>query len=77
MKVLDEFKRSKSPFPVEWAFATLYTGLGEKDQALYWLEKAFDERFVVFASIKTDPVFDSLRSDPRFADLLKRSGLAS
>jgi tetratricopeptide (TPR) repeat protein len=77
LKVLAEFKRSKSPFSESWAFATLYTALGEKDQALHWLEKSFDERFVVFASIKTDPVFDSLRSDPRFADLLKRSGLAS
>jgi TolB-like protein/Tfp pilus assembly protein PilF len=72
-KVLDECQRSKSAPP--WALATLYTGLGEKDQAFAWLDKAAEERFVILASIKADPVFDSLRSDPRYAALLRRMGL--
>ncbi|HSE38713.1 MAG TPA: tetratricopeptide repeat protein, partial [Blastocatellia bacterium] len=73
-KVLDEYKRSESP--ASWALATLYAGLEDRDQAFAWLEKAAEERFVVLASLKVDPVFDSLRSDPRFDKLLRRMGLA-
>jgi eukaryotic-like serine/threonine-protein kinase len=60
---------------VPWSMAAVYTALGEKDQAFAWLEKAFEERFGVLASLKADPVFDSLRSDPRYAALLRRMGL--
>jgi hypothetical protein len=73
-KVLDEYRRSKSP--KAWALATLYAGLGDRDQAFAWLEKAAEERFVVLASLKVDPVFDSLHSDPRFAKLLRRMRLS-
>ncbi len=52
----------------------IYVGLGEKDKAFEWLEKAYEDRSIgsSFAGIKVDPVFDPLRSDPRFADLLRR-----
>ena len=56
----------------------IYVGLGEKDKAFEWLEKSYEERFVVgegSTDIKVDPVFDPLRSDPRFADLLRRMNL--
>jgi eukaryotic-like serine/threonine-protein kinase len=49
--------------------------LGEKDQAFAWLEKACKEKSGFLPGIKAVPVFDSLRSDPRYADLLKRMGL--
>src|SRR5712692_5208463 len=55
--------------------AMIYVGMGEKDKAFEWLEKSYEERYVVgdgTADIKVDPVFDSLRSDPRFQDLLRR-----
>ncbi|MFI5058394.1 MAG: protein kinase [Candidatus Acidiferrales bacterium] len=52
-----------------------YALLGEKDQAFSWLEKAFREKSGFLPYIKTSPYFDSLRSDPRYADLLKRMGL--
>jgi TolB-like protein/DNA-binding winged helix-turn-helix (wHTH) protein/Tfp pilus assembly protein PilF len=53
--------------------AMVYAGLGEKDQAMIWLEKAYAERFN--PSILTRPAFDPLRSDTRFQDLLRRIGL--
>jgi hypothetical protein len=49
--------------------------LGEKDQAFAWLEKAHQDRSGIFFQLKMDPVNDPLRSDPRFADLLRRAGL--
>jgi eukaryotic-like serine/threonine-protein kinase len=53
-----------------------YALLGEKDQAFTWLEKAYAEKSGFLGSnLKLHPYFDSLRSDPRYADLLKRMGL--
>ncbi len=49
--------------------------LGEKDHAFSLLEKAYREKSGFLPYIKSSPVFDSLRSDPRHADLLKRMGL--
>jgi Tfp pilus assembly protein PilF len=49
--------------------------LDEKDLAFSWLEKAFAEKSGFLLYIKNHPFFDSLRSDPRYADLLKRMGL--
>ena len=51
----------------------MYVGLGEKDQAMKWLEKAYEERFN--PSILLRPAFDPLRSDPRFQNLVHRIGL--
>lgn len=57
--------------------AFIYIGLGQKDQAFEWLQKSYDARspWLVFG-LKHDPRYDSLRSDPRFADLLRRLNLA-
>ncbi|HMB28515.1 MAG TPA: tetratricopeptide repeat protein, partial [Blastocatellia bacterium] len=55
--------------------AELYTRLGEKDSALVWLERAYQERDDRLVALKAGPRFDELRSDPRFADLLRRMGL--
>jgi TolB-like protein/Tfp pilus assembly protein PilF len=56
-------------------FAAVYAGLREKDQAFAWLEKDFQARSGLLAWSRWTPPFDSLRSDPRFADLLRRMGL--
>jgi len=77
-KILDELKeaskqRDVSPF----SFALIYMGLGDKDQAFEWLNKTFDENPYRIAFIKVNPRFDSLRSDPRFTDLLRRMKLAA
>ncbi len=50
-----------------------YARLGNKDQAFQWLERAWNER-TQWAYLKVHPGWDGLRSDPRFADLLRRIG---
>ncbi|PYS53707.1 MAG: hypothetical protein DMF76_27770 [Acidobacteria bacterium] len=56
-------------------FALIYAALGDKDQAFAWLDKSIDEHDLVTARLKVDQRFDNLRSDPRFAELVKRVGL--
>ena len=53
--------------------ALIYVGLGDNDQAMMWLEKAYEARFN--PSILLRPAWDPLRSDARFKDLLRRIGL--
>jgi len=61
--------------PINFAF--IYAGLGEKDQAFAWLEKVYqDHDGAWLGEVKVGPMFDSLRSDPRFTDLLRRVKLA-
>ena len=55
--------------------AAVYVGLGDQDQAFEWLEKDFQARNGKLAEIRWQMQFDSLRTDPRFNDLLKRMGL--
>jgi hypothetical protein len=57
-------------------FATIYALLGDKDQALQWLEKAYDEHSTYLNFLKGQPIWDDLRSDPRFTELLRRMNLA-
>ena len=55
--------------------AVVYLGLGEHDEALAWLEKAYQDHDVRLSFLKVDPKWNPLRSDARFAMLLKRIGL--
>jgi serine/threonine protein kinase/tetratricopeptide (TPR) repeat protein len=57
--------------------AMVYTGLGDKDQAFAWLEKDLQTRSGLLPYVRWDPFFEPLRSDPRFANLMKRIGLKS
>ncbi|MCM3874021.1 MAG: winged helix-turn-helix domain-containing protein [Pyrinomonadaceae bacterium] len=75
-KVLGELldlqgRRYVSPYTI----AAIHAGLGEKDQAFKWLDKAEEERDIWLMNLKVDPVFKTLRSDPRFPDLLVRTRL--
>lgn len=68
---LNTFKTDCFPALV---LAEIYIGLGDKERAFEWLHKAIDQKdWVLF--LKSDPLFDSLRPDPRFAVLLKRMNL--
>jgi hypothetical protein len=58
------------------AIALIHAGLGEQEQAFAWLDKAYTERSSGLVFLKVEPRFDSLRADPRFADLLRRMKLA-
>ena len=53
----------------------IYLGLNEKNKTFKYLQRAFDERNAWLVYLNTNPVFDSLRSDVRFDELLKRLGL--
>ena len=76
-KVLDKLNEiSKQRYVSAVWRAKIYSGLQEKDKAFEWLEKAYQDRSIVSTGfIKTSPIFDPLRSDPRFADLLRRTNL--
>jgi eukaryotic-like serine/threonine-protein kinase len=75
-KVLDQLaERSKQEYVTTAASAIIYAGLGEKDKAFEWLEKGYEDRSIVTSVIKVDPIWDPLRSDPRFQDLLRRMNL--
>lgn len=51
-------------------------GMGEKAEAFKWLDRMFEERAIGVGALKVDPCYDSLRSDPRFAGLLRRARFA-
>ena len=58
------------------AFVNAYLGMGDNEQAFYWLEQAYKEQSNILQFLRTHPYFDPIRSDPRFADLVRRVGLA-
>ncbi len=69
-------KLSKQKYVSPYDTAIVCAGLGDKDQAFQWLEKAYQERTAVLVHVKWEPRFESLHSDPRFQNLLSRIGLA-
>ncbi len=76
-KLLDALKeRSAREYVDPGLIALIYTSLGEKDQAFEWLEKAYQARSSWMTWLKVEPKFDSLRSDPRFTDLMRRVGIS-
>ncbi len=72
-KVLAELNdRSKHPYVSSYLIASIYAGLGDKDKAFASLEKAYEDRSWYMTHLKLDPELESLHSDPRFADLVRR-----
>jgi len=69
------FQRSQKSYVSAFDVATIYAGLGEKDKAFTWLDKAAAERSSFLIYSKWEPRLDPLRSDPRFERLLTRVGL--
>ncbi len=76
LKTLAQMKEiSKERYVPAYVFALIYLGLGNKDQAFQWLEKSYQDREANLCFFKIDPQMKSLRSDPRFSDLVRRIGL--
>ncbi|HSE98863.1 MAG TPA: tetratricopeptide repeat protein, partial [Blastocatellia bacterium] len=75
-EILGESKKIHKRDP-RWCYsiAIIYEGLGQKEQAFEWLEKDYDNKGANLALLKVEPMLDSLRTDPRFDELLKRIGL--
>jgi serine/threonine protein kinase/tetratricopeptide (TPR) repeat protein len=63
---------SKQKYVSAYHIAAIYVGLKDKDQAFNWLNKAFQDRADWMVNLKVDPRFESLRSDPRFGELLRQ-----
>jgi tetratricopeptide (TPR) repeat protein len=76
LRLLSDLKRRrKAGYIPAAAFVNAYLGLGDHEQAFYWLEQAYKEQSNILQFVKTHPYFDPIRSDPRFADLVHRVGL--
>jgi len=73
MLLSDLKKRSSPSASLASQIAIVYAALGDRDQAMAWLEKGYEERFNPGVLLR--PGLDPLRSDPRFQDLLHRVGL--
>jgi serine/threonine-protein kinase len=75
-RVLEELRSlSRQDYLPPYYFAVVHHGLGEREDALAWLEKAFEERDIWLTFIAVDRKWDSLRGDPRFVSLLERMKL--
>ena len=72
-RILGELElRTKTEYVSASALARVYLGLGEKEKALRFLEKAFEDRDISLVWLNVDWGYDPLRSEPRFQDLLRR-----
>jgi len=72
-KVLDDLHAlAEKQYVLPFGFAVIHTGLGENDEALEWLERAYQDRNGWLIFMQVVPWLDPLRSDPRFQDLLRR-----
>jgi TolB-like protein/Tfp pilus assembly protein PilF len=76
LRLLEELKRRKQTgYVPAAAFVKAYLGLGEYDQAFFWLEEAYKEQSNLLQFLEVHPIFDPVRDDPRFKDLVRRVGL--
>ncbi len=71
----DLLSQSSHHYVSAFAVAEAYARLGEKDHAFEWLEKAYRVRDAEMVDLGTEPFFDTLHSDPRYADMMRRVGL--
>ena len=73
LQIIDLLKeRSERMYVPPISFAMVYTGLGDKDKAFTWLERAYQDRCGDMQLLRVLPVWDPLHSDPRFQELLRR-----
>jgi serine/threonine protein kinase/tetratricopeptide (TPR) repeat protein len=75
-KILEQLiDRSQQTYVQPVWMAVISLGLGDREQAFMWLQKAYQDRSAWLVNLKADPWFDPIRSDPRFVDLVRRVGL--
>ncbi|HXN72988.1 MAG TPA: protein kinase [Candidatus Acidoferrales bacterium] len=75
-QIIEQLKAvSKQRYVPGFYIALAYAGLGDNDQAFAWLEKSVEERFVRLAYFAKEPLWDPIRSDPRFVELVRRVGI--
>lgn len=75
-KIVDDLKqRSQQTYVQPMWIAAIFAGLGDKNQAFDWLQKAFDDRSVALVYLKINPLFNNLHSDSRYGELVRRIGL--
>jgi len=67
-------EESKTSYVPAMTVAVVYTGLGDKEHALVWLNKTYDERFTRMAYVRQEALWDLLRSDPGYAELIQKMG---
>lgn len=76
LRIIDELiELSKRQYLSPHIVAQVYTALGEKEKAFEWIQKAYDEHSASLVSLKSDPIWGDLSSDPKITDLLKKMGL--
>ncbi len=75
IEVLLAQRKAKIEYVSPCQIAELYADLGDKEQAFEWLNTAYEERDVTLVQLRTDFALDSLRSDPRYAELVHKIGL--
>lgn len=76
LAILDQIEeQSKRRYVSSYCRAVVYAGLGQNDEAFYWLENAFQERSEMIPWLRIGMEVDNLRGDPRFHDYLRRVGL--
>jgi len=75
-RTLENYKESaKSSYVPSVLVAATCVRVGDKECAFRWLEKGFDERDDLMINLKVEPVFDSIRTDPRYQELVRRVGI--
>jgi tetratricopeptide (TPR) repeat protein len=71
----DLIRQSESGSQTQVSIAATYLALGDRDSTMYWLEKAYDLRDSNLPWVRLMPMFDPIRSDPRYVALMKKMGL--
>jgi hypothetical protein len=67
-------RKAKTGYVAPYVIAEAYADLGDKDRTFEWLNTAYQEHDPLLVALRTDFNFDSLHSDPRFAELVKKVG---
>lgn len=76
LRLLAQLKtQARTRYVPPGAFVIAYLGLDDREQAFAWLEQSYKEQSNILQFLKVHPIFDPLRNDPRFADLMRRVGL--